>query len=160
MKLTIVAAIAKNSVIGKNNSLPWHIPEDLKRFKELTSGSPVVMGRKTYESIGRPLPNRMNIILTKKGFQTLDEIKIFKQINELLNFLDALDQEIFIIGGSEIYNLLEPHCTKMVLTHVMEEFKGDAFFSIDLNNWKEVKSESFTDEKSKIECEIKTYIKD
>ena len=94
MKLTIVAAIAKNNVIGKNNSLPWHIPEDLKRFKELTSGSPVVMGRKTYESIGRPLPNRMNIILTKKGFQTLDEIKIFKQINELLNFLDALDQAV------------------------------------------------------------------
>ena len=63
MKLTIVAAIAKNNVIGRNNSLPWHIPEDLRRFKELTSGSPVVMGRKTYESIGRPLPNRLNIIL-------------------------------------------------------------------------------------------------
>ena len=128
MKLTIVAAIAKNNVIGRNNSLPWHIPEDLKRFKELTSGSPVVMGRKTYESIGRPLPNRLNIILTKKGFQALDEIKVFNQTNELLNFLNALDQEIFIIGGSEIYNLLEPYCSKMVLTHVMEEFKGDAFF--------------------------------
>ena len=75
MKLTIVAAIAKNNVIGRNNSLPWHIPEDLRRFKELTSVSPVVMGRKTYESIGRPLPNRLNIILTKKGFQALDEIK-------------------------------------------------------------------------------------
>ena len=78
MKLTAVAAISKNLVIGKDNSLPWNIPEDLKRFKELTTGSPIVMGRKTFESIGRPLPNRMNIILSQKKLQIYGRCKNFQ----------------------------------------------------------------------------------
>ena len=80
MKLTAVAAVSENLVIGKNNSLPWNIPEDLKRFKTLTSGSPIIMGRKTYESIGRPLPNRTNIVLTQKGYSSSDKIKVFNKI--------------------------------------------------------------------------------
>ena len=125
MKLTAVAAVSKNLVIGKNNSLPWNIHEDLKRFKALTSGSPIIMGRKTYESIGRPLPNRINIVLTQKGYKSSDEIKIFKNLDNLLNYCEGLDSEVFVIGGSEIYKLLEPYCTRLVITHVLKEFDGD-----------------------------------
>ena len=86
MKLTAVAAISKNLVIGKDNSLPWNIPEDLKRFKELTTGSPIVMGRKTFESIGRPLPNRMNIILSQKNYKSMEDVKIFNSLENFLKF--------------------------------------------------------------------------
>ena len=90
MKLTAVAAVSENLVIGKNNSLPWNIPEDLKRFKTLTSGSPIIMGRKTYESIGRPLPNRTNIVLTQKGYSSSDKIKVFSNLDNLLNYCEDL----------------------------------------------------------------------
>ena len=159
MKLTAVAAVSENLVIGKNNSLPWNIPEDLKRFKALTSGSPIIMGRKTYESIGRPLPNRVNIVLTQKGYTSSDEIKIFNNLNNLLNFCEELDTEIFVIGGSEIYKLLEPYCSRLVITHVLEEFDGDAFFPINLEDWNHLSSEEFTDESSRLRCEIKIYNK-
>jgi len=118
MKLTAVAAVSENLVIGKNNSLPWNIPEDLKRFKTLTSGSPIIMGRKTYESIGRPLPNRTNIVLTQKGYSSSDKIKVLSNLDNLLNYCEDLDNEVFVIGGSEIYKLLEPYCSKLVITHV------------------------------------------
>tara|TARA_X000000950_G_scaffold134890_2_gene167857 strand:+ start:7497 stop:7979 length:483 start_codon:yes stop_codon:yes gene_type:complete len=159
MKLTAVAAVSKNLVIGKNNSLPWNIPEDLKRFKALTSGSPIIMGRKTYESIGRPLPNRINIVLTQKGYKSSDEIKIFKNLDNLLNYCEGLDSEVFVIGGSEIYKLLEPYCTRLVITHVLKEFDGDSFFPINLKDWNNVSSEKFTDESSELGCEIKIYNK-
>ena len=159
MKLTAVAAISKNLVIGKDNSLPWNIPEDLKRFKELTTGSPIVMGRKTFESIGRPLPNRMNIILSQKNFKSLDNVKIFNSLEDFLKFCENLRKEVFVIGGSEIYNALEPYCTKLVITHIQEKFDGDAFFTIDLSKWNEISSEEFFDKSSKLNCEIKTYIR-
>ena len=159
MKLTAVAAVSKNLVIGKNNSLPWNIPEDLKRFKALTSGSPIIMGRKTYESIGRPLPNRINIVLTQKGYESSDKIKIFKNLDNLLNYCEGLDSEVFVIGGSEIYKLLEPYCTRLVITHVLKEFDGDSFFPINLEDWKNVSSEKFTDESSQLSCETKIYNK-
>ena len=159
MKLTAVAAVSKNLVIGKNNSLPWNIPEDLKRFKALTSGSPIIMGRKTYESIGRPLPNRINIVLTQKGYKSSDKIKIFKNLDNLLNYCEGLDSEVFVIGGSEIYKLLEPYCTRLVITHVLKEFDGDSFFPINLKDWNNVSSEKFTDESSELRCEIKIYNK-
>lgn len=159
MKLTAVAAISKNLVIGKDNSLPWNIPEDLRRFKELTSGSPIVMGRKTFESIGRPLPNRMNIILSQKNYKSLDNIKIFNNLEDFLEFCKNLKKEVFVIGGSEIYNALEPYYTKMVITHILEKFDGDAFFKIDLSKWNEISCEEFFDESSKLSCQIKTYIR-
>ena len=159
MKLTAVAAISKNFVIGKDNSLPWNIPEDLKRFKKLTTGSPIVMGRKTFESIGRPLPNRKNIILTQKGFKSIHDIKVFNALKDFLKFCENLDDEVFVIGGSEIYKALEPYCTKLVITHVLKKFDGDAFFTIDLSKWNEISSEKFIDESSQLSCEIKTYIR-
>ena len=159
MKLTAVAAISKNLVIGKDNSLPWNIPEDLKRFKELTTGSPIVMGRKTFESIGRPLPNRMNIILSQKNYKSMEDVKIFNSLENFLKFCENLKKEVFVIGGSEIYNTLEPYCTKLVITHIQEKFDGDAFFTIDLSKWNEISSEEFFDKSSKLNCEIKTYIR-
>jgi len=159
MKLTAVAAVSENLVIGKNNSLPWNIPEDLKRFKTLTSGSPIIMGRKTYESIGRPLPNRINIVLTQKGYSSSDKIKVFNNLDNLLNYCEDLDNEVFVIGGSEIYKLLEPYCSKLVITHVLKKFDGDAFFPINLKNWKLLSSEEFTDKSSQLRCEIKIYKK-
>ena len=159
MKLTAVAAVSENLVIGKNNSLPWNIPEDLKRFKTLTSGSPIIMGRKTYESIGRPLPNRTNIVLTQKGYSSSDKIKVFNNLDNLLNYCEDFDNEVFVIGGSEIYKLLEPYCSKLVITHVLKEFDGDAFFPINLENWKLLSSEEFTDKSSQLRCEIKIYNK-
>ena len=105
MKITIVAAIASNNVIGQKNSLPWDIPEDLKRFKQLTSGHTILMGRKTFDSIGRPLPNRTNIVMTKDTNYQKEGIEIVFDEREALNLIKDLNQEVFIIGGSKIYEL-------------------------------------------------------
>ena len=111
MKITIVAAIASNNVIGQKNSLPWDIPEDLKRFKQLTSGHIILMGRKTFDSIGRPLPNRTNIVMTKDTNYQKKGIEIVFDEREALNLIKDLNQEVFIIGGSKIYELFEPWAT-------------------------------------------------
>ena len=105
MKITIVAAIASNNVIGQKNSLPWDIPEDLKRFKQLTSGHTILMGRKTFDSIGRPLPNRTNIVMTKDTNYQKEGVEIVFDEREALNLIKDLNQEVFIIGGSKIYEL-------------------------------------------------------
>ena len=105
MKITLVAAIASNNVIGKENSLPWNIPEDLKRFKQLTSGHTILMGRKTFDSIGRPLPNRQNIVMTKdKNFEQ-EGIKVVNDFDEALELIKESNEDVFVIGGSKIYEL-------------------------------------------------------
>ena len=108
MKITIVAAIASNNVIGQKNSLPWDIPEDLKRFKQLTSGHTILMGRKTFDSIGRPLPNRTNIVMTKDTNYQKEGVEIVFDENEALDLIKNLNKKVFIIGGSKIYKLFEP----------------------------------------------------
>ena len=100
MKITIVAAIASNNVIGQKNSLPWDIPEDLRRFKQLTSGHTILMGRKTFDSIGRPLPNRTNIVMTKDTNYQKEGIEIVFDENEALDLIKNLNEKVFIIGGS------------------------------------------------------------
>ena len=105
MKITIVAAIASNNVIGQKNSLPWDIPEDLRRFKQLTSGHTILMGRKTFDSIGRPLPNRTNIVMTKDTNYQKEGIEIVFDENEALDLIKNLNKKVFIIGGSKIYKL-------------------------------------------------------
>ena len=108
MKITLVAAIASNNVIGKENSLPWNIPEDLKRFKQMTSGHTILMGRKTFDSIGRPLPNRQNIVMTKdKNFEQ-EGIKVINDFDEALELIKESNEDVFVIGGSKIYELFEP----------------------------------------------------
>lgn len=124
--LSIIAAIAKNGVIGNQGKLPWHLPEDLKHFKETTLGHPIVMGRKTFESIGKPLPGRENIVLTR------DQTFQGKGVTVIHSLADAIenhpDEEIFVIGGAEIYQLALPLADKLYLTLIDQEFPGDTYF--------------------------------
>ena len=160
MKITIVAAIASNDVIGQKNSLPWDIPEDLKRFKQLTSGHTILMGRKTFDSIGRPLPNRTNIVMTKDTNYQKEGVEIVFDEKEALNLIKDLNQEVFIIGGSKIYELFEPWATSLMITRVLKDFEGDAFFpDINWNNWQIKSKEDFLDEKSNISCRLEEYLR-
>ena len=98
-------------------------------------------------------------LLSQKNYKSLDDVKIFNSLEDFLKFCENLRKEVFVIGGSEIYNALEPYCTKLVITHIQEKFDGDAFFTIDLSKWNEISSEEFFDKSSKLNCEIKTYIR-
>jgi dihydrofolate reductase len=126
--LIAVAAMSNNRVIGSKGTLPWHFPEDLKFFKNLTSGHPVLMGRKTYESIGRPLPNRQNIILSKTMNQPALGTDLYKSIDDFIaDFKDHSDP-IFIIGGAQIYSTLMNMTREIYLTHIHMDYDGDAKF--------------------------------
>ena len=144
----------------RKNSLPWDIPEDLKRFKQLTSGHTILMGRKTYDSIGRPLPNRTNIVMTKDTNYQKEGVEIVFDEREALNLIKDLNQEVFIIGGSKIYELFEPWATSLMITRVLKDFEGDAFFpNINWNNWLIKNKEEFLDEKSGISCKLEKYLR-
>ena len=141
--LSIIVAKAKNNIIGKDNKLIWKIPDDLKRFKELTTGHTIIMGRKTFESLGRVLPNRKHIIFSQNpDFKVKDEnVQIVHSMLEIQEYIEN-EEENFVIGGSMIYNLLMPYVTKMYVTEINEEFEGDAFFpKINTEVWKEVSRE-------------------
>lgn len=138
--LSIVAAVSDNSIIGKDNSLLWSLPQDLERFKEITSSGSktMIMGRKTFESINRILPGRKHIILSRnEEFKIDDEnVVIVHSFDDLKPFI-ASDEEYFVIGGGEIYSLLLPFAKKMYLTKVHEKFKGDTFFpGFNRNEWR------------------------
>ncbi len=135
--LSIIVAIAKNNELGKDNKLIWHLPEDLKRFKQITSGKTIIMGRKTFESLGRVLPNRKHVVLTKnKNFKFHDNmVEIVYDIKELEEYINS-KEEVFVIGGEAIYKLLLPFTKKMYITKIDEAFEADAFFpEIDENEW-------------------------
>lgn len=124
MKLALIAAVAKNRVIGSHGTIPWHISDDLKRFKRLTMGSPIVMGRKTYESIGRPLPGRRTIVITSG---TIEGVECYPGLHEALSALK--DQErVFVIGGGTLYAQALPQADELYLTHVDAEPPGDVLF--------------------------------
>jgi len=160
MKITLVAAIASNNVIGKENSLPWNIPEDLKRFKQMTSGHTILMGRKTFDSIGRPLPNRQNIVMTKDENFEQEGIKVINDFDEALELIKESNEDIFVIGGSKIYELFEPVANSLAITRILKDFEGDAFFpDINWDLWQIEKEEKFFDEKSNIECKLIEYSK-
>ena len=138
--LSIIVAKAKNNIIGKNNSLVWNIPDDMKRFKTLTTGHPVIMGRKTFESIGRPLPNRENIILTRnEDFKVEGEnVKIAHSIEDLKEYINS-DENAFVIGGATVFTQLMPYVKVLYVTEIDKEFDGDTLFNkIDENEWKEI----------------------
>lgn len=128
-QISLIAAIGKNRELGKNNKLLWNIPEDLKRFKELTMGHPVIMGRKTNESIGRPLPNRTNIVITRdKGYEQ-EGCLITHSLEEAIELAKTKDNnEIFIIGGGQIYEQAINIADKLYLTIVKGKFEADTFF--------------------------------
>jgi dihydrofolate reductase len=127
LKLTAVVAMTSERVIGRAGQLPWHLPEDLAFFKRTTTGHPIVMGRKTYESIGRPLPKRRNIVLTRDLDWSAAGIEIAHNITDLVA-LPGLDGEVFIIGGAEIYSALMPHLDEILVSHVFEPHAGDTWF--------------------------------
>ena len=134
-EITLIAAVSENNVLGKNNKLIWHISDDLKRFKKFTLGHSVIMGRKTFESMPKALPNRKNIVLTKNKNFIAKGALIANTLEESLK-LSGKDLKPFIIGGGEIYTLFLPIADKIELTRVHETFEGDAFFpEIDLNKW-------------------------
>lgn len=140
--LTMIAAAAKNDALGKDNDLIWHISEDLKRFKRLTSGHAIIMGRKTFESMPKALPNRTNIVLTNKIDYQPEGAIVVHTIEDALNLVKD-DTQPFIIGGGEIYRLFMPYCDRIELTRVHHNFEADVFFpKIDLNQWKEIAREN------------------
>lgn len=135
--LSIIVAVANHNVIGINNTLPWHLPEDLKRFRALTTGHHIIMGRKTYESLGRLLPNRTTVIVTRNKNYQIEGALIAHNLQAALALCD--DNEPFLIGGAELYKEGIQLANKLYLTEVHADFKGDAFFDqIDLARWHEV----------------------
>ena len=158
--LSILVAKAKNNIIGKDNKLLWNLPEDLKRFKKLTTGHVIIMGRKTFESIGRVLPNRKHIIFSQnRGLKYDDEnVEVVHSMLEIKEYIDN-DEENFVIGGAMIYNLLMPHVSKMYVTEIDKDFEGDAFFpKINEDVWKVVEEEKgLVDEESKLNFSYITY---
>lgn len=139
----------QNKAIGKGNRLLWHIPEDLKRFKNITSGHAIIMGRKTFESIGRPLPNRTNIVVTSDKSFIAENCTICHTIEDALIEAKKIEpEEVFIIGGGQVYNQTINLADKLYLTIVEGEFEADAFFP-DYSNFKEIKEEPGSDENYK-----------
>ena len=139
--LTMIAAAAENNALGKDNDLIWHISDDLKRFKRLTSGHAIIMGRKTFESMPKALPNRTNIVLTNKRDYQPEGATVVHSIEDALALVKK-DPQPFIIGGGEIYRLFMPYCDRIELTRVHHNFEADVFFpEIDLNQWKEIARE-------------------
>ena len=141
-KLSIIAAMSSNRAIGINNTLPWHLTEDLKHFKSLTTGHTIIMGRKTYESIGKPLPNRRNIVVSRNLNTFYDGVEIVHSLEDAFS-ISSNDEEVFIIGGSNIYeqslNLVE----YLYITEIAKAFEGDAFFpEIDKSLWTESSRET------------------
>jgi len=141
--ITIIAAIAENNALGKDNQLIWHLPADLKRFKKVTLNHHVIMGRKTYESLGRPLPKRTNIIITRDRNYAAKSCVVVHSLNEALVAAKS-DENPFILGGAEIYKQAIKIADILDLTFVHAHFEADAFFpEIDMKIWKEVLREDF-----------------
>ena len=158
--LTIIAAVANNNALGKNNDLIWHLPADLKRFKEVTHGHHVIMGRKTFESLDKPLPNRTTIIITRNTDYKVENCIVVNRLSEAIEAARA-DDNPFILGGAEIYKQAIEFADVLDLTLIHHEFEADAFFpEIDLLIWKETKRQDFkADEKNKYDYSFVEYKK-
>ncbi len=142
MFVSCIAAMAKGNVIGFENNMPWHLPADLKHFKSITLSKPVIMGRKTFESIGKPLPGRKNIVVTRNAdwkFEGIDVVHSLKKALQLAGQSGDDDQEIMVIGGGQIYREAMPVAGRLYITEIDLETKGDAFFpEIDKSIWAEM----------------------
>lgn len=158
--LSIIVAKAKNNIIGKDNKLLWHLPADLQRFKKLTTGHVIIMGRKTFESLGRVLPNRKHVVFTQnENFKVDDEnVEVVHSMLEIKEYIDNTDEN-FVIGGAMIFNLLMPYVQKMYVTEINKNYEGDAFFpKINLSIWKETeRQKGIKDENNKLDYDFVTY---
>lgn len=126
--ITIIVAIGNNYVIGKDGWMPWNLPEDLRQFKEKTLNHTIVMGRKTFEAIGRPLPKRRNIVVTRDSRWHFDGVEVIADLEAFLQENQASDEEIFIAGGAQIYQAALPYAQKLIISHIDTEIDGDTFF--------------------------------
>lgn len=141
--ISIIVAIAHNNVIGASNSLIWHISEDLRRFKAITTGHPVIMGRKTYESIGRPLPNRTNVVITRQADFAVEGCTVVHSLQEAIALFPE-NEELFIIGGGQIYAEALPLAKRIYLTEVDADYEGDTNFpQWDRSEWNLIEEETF-----------------
>lgn len=150
--LSLIVAMDKNNVIGKNNDMPWHLPNDLKHFKETTLGHTMIMGRKTFDSIGRVLPGRKTIVLTRNEQKFPEGVDVIHSLEEALAMIKENEkEEIFVIGGGELFKEMLAYADKLYVTVIDEAFEGDVYFpKIDLEIWEEVsKEKGLKDEKNK-----------
>jgi dihydrofolate reductase len=165
MKISLIAALTKNRVIGRNNDLPWRLPDDMKYFMETTKGHHVIMGRKNYESIPakfRPLPNRENLVLTRQKNYNAPGCKLIHTLEDGIEFArKAKETELFIIGGSEVYQLALPYATHLYLTEIEAELDGDAHFpDVDYSQWKQVsRNHHLSDDRHKFSFDFVVYSK-
>lgn len=145
MKISLIAAVDENFLIGAKNKLPWYLPADLKHFKKLTTGHHIIMGRKTHDSIGKPLPERVNIVITRNKDYKSEGSIIINTIDEALRFAEkAGEQEVFVIGGEQIFSIALPLADRLYLTKIHNKFKGDIYFpSVDLKEWQLVSEEKY-----------------
>jgi dihydrofolate reductase len=164
-RLTIVAAVASNLALGKNNQLLWHLPADLQFFKKTTLNHPIIMGRKTYESIGRPLPRRLNIVISRQLDLQIDGCVVVPNLPAATALAEQMEHqpadiapEIFIIGGGDIYAQALPLAQRMVLTEVKRDFDADVFFpAFDQTQWQEISREPNHDETTGLDYDFVNY---
>lgn len=158
--IIMIAAVAENDALGKNNKLVWHLPNDFKRFKSLTTGHHIIMGRKTFESFPKPLPNRTHIVITRQKDYRPEGCIVVNSIEKAIAICPK-DGNSFIIGGGEIYKLGLPYANKLEITKVHHSFEADAFFpEINSNNWKEIQTQfNPIDDKHQFAYTYQTFIK-
>jgi dihydrofolate reductase len=158
--IIMIAAVAENNALGKNNELVWHLPNDFKRFKSLTTGHHIIMGRKTFESFPKPLPNRTHVIITRQKDYHPEGCIVVDSMEKAIAVCPE-NETSFIIGGGEIYNLALPFTDKLEITRVHHNFEADAYFPvIDTGKWKEIQSEfNQKDEKHLFDYTYQTFIK-
>ena len=160
MKVSIIAAMARNGAIGKDNTLMWHLPADLKHFREKTMGRPIIIGRKTYESLGKALPGRINIVVSRKRGYKAPGCLTAGSVEHAINLVRDHD-EVFIAGGGEIYRQALPLADRMLITIIEHDFDGDTFFpEFDESDWEVVNEIRYeADEKNKYPMLFRTYIR-
>ena len=146
MKISLIVAMASNRAIGLNNQMPWHLSADLKKFKQITMGLPILMGRKTYESIGRPLPGRSNIIISRNPSYQQPDCQVFENVDKAIAACQEYN-EIFVIGGATFYQAMLPKADLLYLTQINKAFDADTFFPvINQQEWKEVAREDINND--------------
>lgn len=159
MIISLIAAMDRNRLIGRDNGLPWHLPDDFKHFKAVTLGKPVIMGRKTFESIGKPLPGRQNIVVSRSGFQA-QGVESVSSIEQALTVAGNAE-EVMIIGGANLYQQMIARADRLYLTQVDGQFEGDAWFpQFNSDDWSVVSSEKHhADEKNNFNFTITEYVR-
>ena len=159
--ISMIFAVGENYELGYNNELLWHLKNDLINFKKLTLNKTIIMGRKTFESLGRLLPNRKHIVISNNYKTDLEDIEITNDVKEIINRYENSEEEVFIIGGSSIYKLFEDYASKLYITRVHRKFnKGDVFYEYNIENFIEVDKVTYKkDEYNDYNYDIYTYVK-